>query len=227
VPANRDAKAAAKRALGLPAKPTVIYAASDIPPNRRGFDWVRRLAGRTDRFTFLVVGGVNATPRAGRNLVVTGPVEELSGYLEAVDIAICPIEHGGGTKIKLLESLAAGLPTVVFADALHGIPVRDGVHVLAAEKSEEGLLSALDRLVEDADLAENLHRRGRSLVTEGYDWARIAERLEFELVRLAAHRAGGGGRVGPGHVPTRGPASDLPSAPRGSGPRPPRRRRGR
>jgi glycosyltransferase involved in cell wall biosynthesis len=188
-PATPEAKAAAKRGLRLPAKPTVIFSASDIPPNRRGLEWVRRLAARTDRFTFLVVGGVTASATRERNLVATGPVEEVGCYFDAADMAICPIEHGGGTKIKLLESFAAGLPTVAFADVLRGVAARDGVHVLAAEKSEEGLLSALDRLLDEPRLAQQLGSRGRRLAAEDYDWARIAERLERELVRLAGPAA--------------------------------------
>lgn len=185
VPSNPRSKAAAKRELGLPARPTVIYAASEIPPNQRGLDWVRRLAARTDRFTFLVTGGVSAAA-VERSLVATGPVEELRPYLDAADMAICPIEHGGGTKIKLLECSAAGLPTVAFAESLRGTDARDGLHVLAAEKSEDGLLRALDRLAEDRTLAEEIGHNARSLVAERYDWAHIADRLGSRLAALAA-----------------------------------------
>jgi glycosyltransferase involved in cell wall biosynthesis len=109
-PATREAREAAKRRLGLPDKPTVLYAGSEIPPNRRGLDWVCRLSERTDRFTFLVIGSVARTRSLGRNVVAESYVEDIAPYLEAADMAICPIEHGGGTKIKLLESLAATSP---------------------------------------------------------------------------------------------------------------------
>jgi glycosyltransferase involved in cell wall biosynthesis len=190
VPAGAQAKHAAKRKLGLPDKPTVIYAGSDIPPNQRGLDWIRRVAERTDRFTFLVVGGVSAGRPAGQRMVATGLVEDIGSYMDAADIAICPIEHGGGTKIKLLESLAAGLPTVVFAGALHGTAARNGSHVLVAEENETGLLSALDRLADDRDLAQTIGQAARRLATERYDWRDIAGRLEKHLLRLVGEAPG-------------------------------------
>ncbi len=108
-PSDDRARRRAKRRLGLPDKPTVIFAGGDVAPNRAGLRHVERLANLTDRFTFLVVGPV-ARPRRGGNVVATGFVEDLRLHLQAADLAICPIEHGGGTKIKLLEALAAGLP---------------------------------------------------------------------------------------------------------------------
>ena len=72
-------------------------------------------------------------------VVATGLLDDFGVALAAADFALCPIEFGGGTKIKLLEGLAAGLPTVAFAEALHGLDL-DG-EVLAAPKSEHGLLA--------------------------------------------------------------------------------------
>lgn len=182
--ASPDAKRAAKQTLGLPDKPTVIFVGSDIPPNRRGLDWIERLGKQTDRFTFLVVGAVAADLATGQYIVATGLVEDLKCYLEAADIAICPIEHGGGTKIKLLESMAAGLPTVAFAAALDGTDARDGVHALVAGKSEAGLLSALNRLADDPDLSRAIGHAARQLARERYDWRAIAQQLEHHLLHL-------------------------------------------
>ena len=182
--ASPDSKRAAKRTLGLPDRPTAIFVGSNIPPNRRGLDWIERLGKQTDRFTFLVVGAVAAEKPTGQNIVTTGLVEDLDRYLEAADIAICPIEHGSGTKIKLLESLAAGLPTVAFAAALDGTDARDGVHALVAGTSEAGLLSALNCLADDPDLSSAIGHAARQLARERYDWRTIAQQLEHHLLHL-------------------------------------------
>jgi glycosyltransferase involved in cell wall biosynthesis len=183
-PTGPDATRAAKLDLGLPDKPTVIYVASEIPPNRRGLEWICRLGERTDRFTFLVIGSVADTRPPGSNVVAERYVEDIGPYLDAADMAICPIEHGGGTKIKLLEYFAAGLPTVAFRDALHGVAARTGMHVLVAEKREDELLSGLNRLADDHDLACAIGAAARRLATERYDWAEIARRLEGHLLGL-------------------------------------------
>jgi glycosyltransferase involved in cell wall biosynthesis len=180
-PIHPDAKAAARRRMGLPERPTVIYVASLIPPNRRGASWVRRLAAVGDRFTFLAVGPGADVDDPPSNMISTGFVDDIRPYLDAADIALCPIEHGAGTKIKLLEYMAAGLPTVVFAPALGGLLASDGVEVLVAEPSVRALHQAIERIADDRALAVRLGRAARALVVDRYDWERIAGRLDDAL----------------------------------------------
>ena len=80
--------------------------------------------------------------------------------------------------------MGAGLPTVVFADALNGLGARDGAHVLVAEKSADGLLSALNRLADQPEMAQVIGRSARRLAAERYDWGVIARTLEGHLMRL-------------------------------------------
>lgn len=181
VPVEPDAKAAARRRLGLPERPTVVYAASLIPPNCRGAEWVRRLAAATERFTFLAVGaGAQITGGPG-NVISTGLVDDVRPYFDAADVALCPIEHGAGTKIKLLEYMASGLPSVAFSPAVDGLAARDGTELVVAERSVDGLRAALERLVDDPAFARRIGAAARKLVVERYDWARIAQRLEDVL----------------------------------------------
>jgi polysaccharide biosynthesis protein PslH len=205
-PTPPTTRPAARRALGLPERPTVLFQAADMPANLAGLGWVRRLAQADPRRTYLVVGSV-AEPHPDDHIVATGPVPEMAPFLAAADAALCPIAHGGGTKIKLLESMAAGLPLVAFAEALRGTVVRDGEHVLVAEPSERSLLRCLDALEEsllaeppDASLpdvpsglarsrGEELAANARQLVEERYDWARIAAGLDAALHELVSATA--------------------------------------
>ncbi len=187
-PIHPDARSAARRRLGLPERPTVIYVASDVPPNRRGADWVRRLAATAHDFTFLAIGkGARVDDRAS-NLICTGVVDDVWPYLEAADIALCPIEHGAGTKTKLLEYMAAGLPSVVFAPALGGLLARDGVEVLVSKPSVRRLRQAVERLADDRALALRIGGAARALMVERYDWGRIARRLDEALTEVVDSR---------------------------------------
>ena len=184
-PASLATKQAARRALGLPECPTVLFAGSDVPPNRAGLTWVERLAARAPHITFLVTGAVAAPSRNG--IVATGVVEDFGLALAAADYALCPIEFAGGTKIKLLEGLAAGLPTVAFAESLHGLALDGEVRV--APKSEEGLLAALEELVADRELARRVAARGREWVVANHDWCAIAQRLGERLEEFRGAQA--------------------------------------
>jgi polysaccharide biosynthesis protein PslH len=134
-----------------------------------------------------VVGTVATPSRNG--VVATGLLDDFGSALAAADYALCPVEFGGGTKIKLLEGLAAGLPTIVFAESLHGLDLAG--EVLVAPKSEEGLHAALARLAAEPELARRLGERGRAWVVANHDWdasARLLEECLLELVGAARRR---------------------------------------
>ena len=184
-PVSAAERAAAKRELGLPDRPVALFQGADQPANRAGVEWVRRLAAADGRFTFLVAGGVAPPAREG-GFISAGSVPDMRPYLAAADFGLCPIAHGGGTKLKLFESMAAGLPVVAFAEALIGTEVEPGEHVLRTERDERSVLAALVALADDDELAGRLARAARELTERRYDWAAIAAPLERALVGLHA-----------------------------------------
>jgi glycosyltransferase involved in cell wall biosynthesis len=119
-----------------------------------------------------------------RNLIATGCVEDYPPYQRAADIGICPIRYGGGTKIKLLESLAGGLPTVAFAASIEGTNLLPDEHLLIADENETALLEALHSLADDRELSERLGAAARRHILAHHDWTRIAEKLEAALLQL-------------------------------------------
>jgi glycosyltransferase involved in cell wall biosynthesis len=174
----------AKLELGLPCKPTVIFmGGSSALPNRIGAEWVRKLAALERGFTFVITGASGSNVRRG-NLVETGVVPDVAPYLRAADMSVVPIQYGGGVKLKLLESLAAGLPTVAFSESLTGTDVHGREHVLIAEKNAESLLSELRALVKSPELAKGLARSGRRIVKDRHNWDCIGVDLEAVLTDL-------------------------------------------
>jgi glycosyltransferase involved in cell wall biosynthesis len=179
-PVDDPQRAALRAELGLPAGRIAVFAGSASPANRVALGWLRRLAAASDRHVFVAAGSVGAPERSGR-LVVTGEVPDVAPYLQAADVALCPIEHGSGTRIKLFESLACGLPTVAFAESVRGIDIDPGVHAVVCEKSERALLDALDGLARDSGRAAELGRNGRAFVVARHSWDDLAERLDGAL----------------------------------------------
>ena len=185
-PVGREAKRAMKRDLSLPNGPVVVYIGSNVPSNQAGVEWIRRLAAIAERFTFVIVGPLFARPGQWGNVIATGRVEDANAYFQAADIFLCPIEYGGGTKIKLMEALASGLPSVTFEEALHGTRLIPGEHVMVAAKDEGALLAALNGMLDAPELAERLGRAGRDFICRNHDWRRIADSLDRALVQLVS-----------------------------------------
>jgi glycosyltransferase involved in cell wall biosynthesis len=189
-PATPGRRAAARRALGLPAdRPVALFIGGLMPPNAHGYRWVERLARADQRVTYVVAGRCVPAGREG-NLIRLGFVEDHRLCFDAADVSLVPIEFGGGTKIKLIESLAAGLPVVSFPEGAQGLAVRDGQHLLLAGKSDGALLEATNRLIDDGELADRIGAAGRRFAEDELAWPPIVDRIERALLALADQRSG-------------------------------------
>ncbi len=120
--------------------------------------------------------GRDLQARAGDAVEVFADVPDVVPHLRAARALVVPLRAGGGTRLKVLEALAAGVPVVSTAFGVSGLAVRDGEHVLLAETPAD-LARCAVRVIEDDDLARSLAGNGRRLVEERYDWQAVAEPL--------------------------------------------------
>jgi glycosyltransferase involved in cell wall biosynthesis len=104
---------------------------------------------------------------AGPEVEVRGFLADLRGAYASADVAIVPLRVGGGTRIKLLEAFAYGLPVVASAVAAEGLRVADGRHLLLAEDAD-GFTMAMERLLASPELVERLITEARRLVRDEY-----------------------------------------------------------
>lgn len=189
-PVSDTERQALRQKHRLPDRPTVVFLASKpSPPHNAALDWVRRTAAAMPDYTFLVVGGLVAPSASGDNFIATGIVEDPAEFLKAADMAICPVEFGGGTKIKTLECVSVGLPTVVFAEAIHGTTLRSPEHVLLCTPDEQAVVSTLRRIGDDLGTARAMGAAGRAVIVEHYDWKASAAIMEQAINELAERHA--------------------------------------
>lgn len=146
-------------------------------------------------FAAEVLPAVRAS-RPGARFVVTGRVDSLppeslpvasgltyAGYLDDVRPAIAsswcsviPLRRGGGTRLKVLESLALGTPVVSTSKGVEGLDLVPGEEVLVADTAEAFAATVID-LMQDAPRRAALAVAGRRAVEERYDWQPIARRF--------------------------------------------------
>ena len=105
---------------------------------------------------------------AFRGSRLLGSVPDVLPHLGDACVLAVPLEAGGGTRLKILEAFAAGLPVVSTPVGCEGIDATDGEHLLVAprERMAESILS----LLSDRRLGERLATLARALVRERYDW---------------------------------------------------------
>ena len=149
-----------------------------------------RVQTERPRARALVIGrdpppGLRSPAREG--VTVTGAVPDVMPHLRGARVLVAPIRSGGGTRLKVLEALAAGVPVVSTRLGVSGLDVGDGVHVLLAETASE-LASRVLEVLDDDALAGSLSAAGRRLVEERYDWRVVARPLVELHAALGATR---------------------------------------
>ena len=125
--------------------------------------------------------------RGGDAVDVVGQVPDVRPYLDGADLFVAPLRAGGGTRLKLLEAFAAGLPTVATTIASSGIAVQHGVDVATAD-DEEAFAAEIVRLLADVAARRKMAESARRLVEDRYDWRTIAVDYEQDLYDVAQAR---------------------------------------
>ncbi|MHB9034854.1 MAG: glycosyltransferase, partial [Anaerolineae bacterium] len=109
-------------------------------------------------------------------VTVTGYVPEIQPYLAAADCYIAPLRVGGGTRLKLLEAMACGLPIVSTNQGAEGLDVVSSTHLLLA-RSADAFAQAVVRVLSDHNMAAELGTNARELACTTYDWDVLLSRL--------------------------------------------------
>lgn len=108
---------------------------------------------------------------------VHGFVPDVRPFMARNTAMVVPILCGGGTRLKVLEAFATGLPVISTPMGCEGIDAVDGRDVLWAE-SPESFASAADDLIREPGRGLSMARSARRLVEVEYSWGVIGQRLD-------------------------------------------------
>ena len=87
-----------------------------------------------------------------------------------------PFVQGGGTRIKILEAFASGVPVVSTALGAEGLNVEDGVHLLIAD-TPDAFAAACVRLARDEGLRARIIPAARQLQEDQYSLNMLKQRF--------------------------------------------------
>jgi glycosyltransferase involved in cell wall biosynthesis len=114
---------------------------------------------------------------AGSHVVITGLVDDVAPYLERAAVIVVPIRMGGGPRVKVMEALGAGKPTVLSPLAAAGLDFAPGEEALLAETDEE-FAEAVLTLLGDEGRRRALGAAARRWAETNLGWAATIERYE-------------------------------------------------
>jgi glycosyltransferase involved in cell wall biosynthesis len=124
-----------------------------------------------------------AMARQDQCVRVTGPVDSVLPYLEPPCVVALPIVWGSGTRLKILEAFAAGVPVVSTRKGAEGIDVLDGQHILLRDGAE-AMADAVISLWTNLDQRAYLCANALELVGARYSWPVAARNIMESLDSL-------------------------------------------
>lgn len=116
------------------------------------------------------------------NVVFTGYVEDISAVVRSSWASIAPLRLGGGTRVKVIESLALGVPVVATAKGVEGLELKRNEEVLVADTPHDFVEATL-ALLANPDLRARLSLAGRRAASR-YDWNRIGRHFNQMLTEI-------------------------------------------
>jgi glycosyltransferase involved in cell wall biosynthesis len=164
----------------------IFIGSMDWAPNVSGIlEFVRStlpLIRRERPGTSLLIVGRDPTPEIrdlaekDPGIIVTGTVPDVRPYLWRSLVSIVPLQIGGGTRLKIYESMAAGVATVSTTIGAEGI-VAGPSEIRRADEPDTFARHCLD-LLENAAERDALSNSARALVTERFSWEQVTRRFE-------------------------------------------------
>jgi glycosyltransferase involved in cell wall biosynthesis len=97
--------------------------------------------------------------------------------LRSASVVVVPLRIGGGSRLKILEALAAGKAVVSTTVGAEGLAVEDDVQLRIADEPDR-FAHVVCELLDDARQRQALGRAGRSLVEARYGWDALAKEME-------------------------------------------------
>lgn len=110
--------------------------------------------------------------RDQEHVEITGWVADVKPFLHAADVYVAPLRMGSGTRLKILEAMAAGCAVVATPIAASGLQPETREALLIAE-GETTLTTAIVGLLQDPARRQALGEAARAVVRQHYDWSAL------------------------------------------------------
>jgi len=134
----------------------------------------------------LVIGGKSPDKRLvewaeqDSAIAITGFIEDPEEYLTKARVFIAPLRFGSGMKVKVLNAMYRGIPTVTTDIGIEGLDVEDGIHIAVGNEPAE-FTARVEKLLTDNDYWNQLKTASRSLAGSKYTWQEVHKELDLAI----------------------------------------------
>jgi polysaccharide biosynthesis protein PslH len=193
-------------------KPVLAFLGSmDWDANQDAVNWfageiLPRIRAKIAAAAFLVIGrnppaSLRALAEKDPSIRMTGTVPDVRPLMTEAAAMVLPLRVGGGTRIKIYEAMAMGVPVVSTTIGAEGLDVTHGQNILLADTAE-AFANETIALLSNSTRAAALATEARRHVAEKYSWGSVAEIFATYCAQVAKSKA-----------PPRSQTSTSPSPP--------------
>ena len=177
-----------------PAGPIALFVGDlSWPPNAEGLRWLRREVwplvrrSRPDAVAEILGRGAPANLLAGgaADFRFLGEGGDTRPHWERAAVSVVPLLAGGGTRLKILEAAACGVPVVSTPVGAEGLDLQPGVEIAIAADATS-FAAEVCRFLADPEEGRRLSAAARRKVERLYDWKPIGDAFAAELLRRGA-----------------------------------------
>jgi glycosyltransferase involved in cell wall biosynthesis len=183
-----------------PAAEEIAFYVGDLtwPPHAEGIAWFRRevwplvVRSRPNARAEVMGRGTVAGKIGGDSFTFLGEGDDTRPHWRTAAVAVVPLRAAAGTRLKILEAAACGVPVVSTSIGAEGLDLADGAEIRIADTPEE-FAGAVSRLLEDPGARRRQAAAARKKVESRYGWSAIGRSFSRELLRRDAGKRGGRG----------------------------------
>jgi glycosyltransferase involved in cell wall biosynthesis len=146
-----------------------------------------RILARIPDVKLIITGDHDNLPLPpGKNVELTGYVKDIRSLIASGTVSLAPLWVGGGTRLKIIEAMALGVPVVATSKGSEGLCAVDGEHLLIADDPGTFAECVLS-LLENSSRREHLAVNARRLVENHFSWSATLPHV-VQLVEAVAQK---------------------------------------
>jgi len=141
-----------------------------------------KLKNKLQNFTIIIAGQkAHAIKSNSKNVKIINidpdDAKKVKELYNKSTLFIAPIFGPGGTRLKILASMASGVPVISTNIGIEGLDVHDKKHVMIANNADE-FVNSIKKILLSKKLYNTLKNNSYELVKKNYNWKKISKMLE-------------------------------------------------
>jgi len=108
------------------------------------------------------------------------PFEDLPTLISSCSVGVAPIISGSGTRLKILEYMASGIPVVSTSKGCEGIEIKNRKNIVVENDFNKFAKSVSD-LLSDREFSDKIGKQGKKLVSSEYSYRKIIQNFQEEI----------------------------------------------